>query len=104
MSIQDHQDERAQGSLLAGEENRMRDLHEQTRTKQDSLCAQVDELVNLKQMEIVRLQKELDALQKVRQVLSTELAPTMTPEKSDDGNGARSNNKLISSVKAALQD
>ena len=81
----------------------MRDLHEQAKSKQDSLCAQVDEIVNLKQMEIVRLQKELEALQKVRQVLSTELT-SLTPEKSDDGNGSRTNSKLISSVKAALQD
>jgi hypothetical protein len=79
----------------------MRDLHEQAKTKQESLCSQVDEIVNLKQMEIVKLQKELESLQKVRQVLSTELT-VPTPEKpSDDG---RSNNKLISSVKAALQD
>ena len=83
----------------------MRDLHEQAKSKQDSLCAQVDEIVNLKQMEIVRLQKELEALQKVRQVLSTELTPSVSvPEKADDTNGSRNNSKLISSVKAALQD
>jgi hypothetical protein len=81
----------------------MRDLHEQTKSKQESLCGQVDEIVNLKQMEIVRLQKELDALQKVRQVLSTEFAAP-TPANPDDGNGSRNNSKLISSVKAALQD
>jgi len=77
----------------------MRNLHEEAKTKQESLCGQVDEIVNLKQMEIVKLQKELEALQKVRQVLSTELVSA--GEKSDD---SRSNNKLISSVKAALQD
>ena len=79
----------------------MRDLHEQAKTKQESLCSQVDEIVNLKQMEIVKLQKELESLQKVRQVLSTELTVPTQEKASDDG---RSNNKLISSVKAALQD
>jgi seryl-tRNA synthetase len=78
----------------------MRDLHEQAKNKQESLCGQIDEIVNLKQMEIVKLQKELEALQKVRQVLSTELAAGA--EKSEDS--SRTNNKLISSVKAALAD
>ena len=80
----------------------MRDLHEQAKSKQEQLCSQVDEIVNLKQMEIVKLQKELDALQKVRQVLSSELVPTMPASKADEG--AAVNSKLISSVKAALQD
>jgi len=80
----------------------MRDLHEQAKTKQESLCSQVDEIVNLKQMEIVKLQKELEALQKVRQVLSAELTAPAQEKSSDDG--GRSNNKLISSVKAALQE
>ena len=83
----------------------MRDLHEQAKSKQESLCAQVDEIVNLKQMEIVRLQKELESLQKVRQLLSADLTPSVSvPEKVDDSNGGRNNSKLISSVKAALQD
>jgi hypothetical protein len=80
----------------------MRDLHEQAKSKQESLCSQVDEVVSLKQMEIVKLQKELEVLQKVRQIFSAELQPATPNGKSDDAPGG--NSKLISSVKPVWQD
>jgi len=48
------------------------------------------------------LQKELDALQTVRQVLSTELAAPALANP-DDANGGRNNSKLISSVTAVCR-
>lgn len=46
------------------------DIHETAKTKTEALRAQVDEVVNLKQMEITKLQKELEALQAVRRALN----------------------------------
>ncbi len=52
----------------------MIDIHETAKAKTDALRAQVDEIVNLKQMEIVKLQKELEALQAVRNALNGDTA------------------------------
>jgi 23S rRNA G2445 N2-methylase RlmL len=48
----------------------MNDLHETAKAKTEALRAQVDEVVNLKQMQVVKLQKELEALQAVRKALN----------------------------------
>jgi hypothetical protein len=50
----------------------MKDIHDITKPLQMDLVKNINELIRLKQMEIHKLQRELEALQIVRQVLSEE--------------------------------
>jgi hypothetical protein len=45
------------------------DINQMVATKEQELCRQIDEIVNLKQMQITKLHKELEALQSVRQAM-----------------------------------
>lgn len=47
----------------------MSDINQMVATKEQELCRQIDEIVNLKQMQITKLHKELEALQSVRQAM-----------------------------------
>jgi flagellar motor switch/type III secretory pathway protein FliN len=43
----------------------MKDVHEVARTKEESFRSQIEEIVNLKQMQIVKLQKEASATARI---------------------------------------
>jgi hypothetical protein len=60
------------GSDIPSREGEMKDIHDITKPLQMDLVKNINELIRLKQMEIHKLQRELEALQIVRQVLSEE--------------------------------
>jgi hypothetical protein len=69
----------------SGEKRQMKDIHDITKPLQMDLVKNINELIRLKQMGIHKLQRELEALQIVRQVLSEEgtTAETSQPMKEE---------------------
>lgn len=63
----------------------MSDIHDVVAAKEQELCRQIDEIVNLKQMQVMKLHKELEALQTVRQAMQALHHDALMPAASGNG-------------------